>query len=516
MEWAFLAGGVLIGAAVAYFLARRRALEDQTAAKAEAERILAEARKQAEVARLEALTQSKQIVLEAKDEAERETKDLMAQHARAEERLHKREENLERKNELCDSREREIANREKAIQKTEEQAQARLRETERLADDQRRALEKVAGMSADEARQTLVKEFVEEAKRLAARDARSIEDAAREEAEQRAKRVIAIAVQRYAGEHVQERTVSTIHLPNDELKGRLIGREGRNIRAIEAATGCDLVVDDTPETVVVTGFDPVRREVARIAVERLIQDGRIHPTKIEELVAKAQADVDRQIREAAEQACSELGVTRVHPEIMKLLGQLKFRFSYAQNVLRHSVECGFVAGMLAAELRLNVRLAKRAALLHDIGKAVSHEQEGGHAMIGGAMAKKLGEDPIVVNAIAAHHDDEPPAHAIAHLVAAADAISSARPGARREMLESYMHRLEELERISQSFPGVERSFAIQAGREVRVFVEGAKIADLDAITLSRDIARKIEEELTYPGQIRVTVIRETRAVEYAR
>lgn len=516
MEWAFLAAGVLIGAAAAYFLARRRAAADETAAKAEAERILVDARKQAEVARLEALSHSKQIVLEAKEEAEREAKDLTAQHARAEERLHKREENLERKNELCDSREREIANREKAIQKTEERTQALLKDAERLADDQRRALEKVAGMSSDEARQILAKEFVEDAKRLAARDARSIEDAAREEAEQRAKRVISIAIQRYAGEHVQERTVSTIHLPNDELKGRLIGREGRNIRAIEAATGCDLVVDDTPETVVVTGFDPVRREVARIAVERLIQDGRIHPTKIEELVAKAQADVDRQIREAAEQACSELGVSRVHPEIMKLLGQLKFRYSYAQNVLRHSVECGFVAGMLAAELKLNVRLAKRAALFHDIGKAVSHEQEGGHAMIGGAIAKKHGEDPIVVNAIAAHHDDEPPDHAIAHLVAAADAISSARPGARREMLESYMHRLEELERISMSFPGVERSFAIQAGREVRVFVEGAKIADLDAITLSRDIARKIEEELTYPGQIRVTVIRETRAVEYAR
>jgi ribonucrease Y len=516
MVWAALAAGVVLGALVAYSLASRRAKTEEGAARAEGERILAEARKQGEVARLEALAQSKEIILKAKDEAEKEAKDLLTQHSRAEERLQKREENLERKNEHCDSREKEIAGREKGLQKIEERAKALQKESEQLVDQQRRALEKVAGMTPDEARQVLVQEFMEEAKQLAAREARAIEDAARDEAEQRAKRLISIAVQRYAGEHIQERTVSTIHLPNDELKGRLIGREGRNIRAIEAATGCDLVVDDTPETVVVTGFDPVRREIARLAVEKLIQDGRIHPTKIEELVGKAQVEIERQMKEAAEQACAELGVTRVHPEIMKLLGQLKFRYSYAQNVLRHSVECGFVAGMLASELKLNVRTARRAGLLHDIGKAVSHEQEGGHAMIGGAIAKKCGEDPVVVNAISAHHDDEPPAHAIAHLVAAADAISSARPGARREMLESYLHRLEDLERISCSFPGVERSFAIQAGREIRIFVEGSKVADLEAVSLSRDIARKIEEELTYPGQIKVTVIRETRAVEYAR
>lgn len=516
MEWVFLAVGVVVGAGIAWTLASKRARKDEAVAKADAERIIAEARKQGEVIQLEAVSQSKEIVLRATTDAEREAKELVARVTRTEERLQKREENLERKNELCDQRERDITNREKGITKNEERAKLLAKEAEAVVEEQKIALQKVAQMSPEEAKRRMMTEVLEEARELAARQARAIEEQAKEEAEQRAKRVIGIAVQRYAAEEVQDRTVSVVQLPNDELKGRLIGREGRNIRAIEAATGCDLIIDDTPETVVVSGFDPIRREIARLSVEKLVADGRIHPTKIEELVQKATTEVERSCREAAEQACAELGISRVHPEIMKLLGQLRYRYSYAQNVLRHSVECGFLAGMMAAELRLPVKVAKRAGLLHDIGKAVSHEQEGGHAMIGGAFAKRHGEDAIVVNAIASHHDDEPPEHAIAHLVAAADAMSSARPGARREMLESYMQRLEDLEKISNSFPGVERSFAIQAGREVRVFVEGAKISDLDTLHLSRQIARKVEEQLTYPGQIRVTVIRETRAVDYAR
>jgi ribonuclease Y len=300
------------------------------------------------------------------------------------------------------------------------------------------------------------------------------------------------------------------------MKGRIIGREGRNIRALEAATGIDLIVDDTPETVVISGFDPVRREVARLSLERLIQDGRIHPTRIEEIVAKAAKDVDKMIKEAGEQSILELGLARVHPEIVKMLGRLKYRYSYAQNVLRHSVECGFIAGMMAAELGLNQRKARRAGLLHDIGKAMSHEVEGSHAVIGAQFAKKYGEEPVVVNAIGSHHEDEPPTSVIAHLVAAADALSGARPGARREMLEQYVKRLEDLENICRSFAGVDKSYAIQAGREVRVLVESERIGDAEASILAKDIAQRIETELTYPGQIKVTVIRETRATATAK
>jgi ribonucrease Y len=305
-------------------------------------------------------------------------------------------------------------------------------------------------------------------------------------------------------------------LPNDELKGRIIGREGRNIRALEAATGIDLIVDDTPETVVISGFDPVRREVARLSLERLIQDGRIHPSRIEEIVSKARNDVNKAVKDAGEQAILELGLARVHPEIVKMLGRLKFRYSYAQNVLRHSVECGFIAGMMAAELGLNQRKARRAGLLHDLGKAMTHEIEGSHAVIGAQFAKKHKEEPLIVNAIASHHEDEPAGSVIAHLVAAADALSGARPGARREMLESYVKRLESLEGICKSFEGVSESYAIQAGREVRVLVQNETISDNDAVMLSKDIAARIESELTYPGQIQVTVIRETRAVATAK
>ncbi|MEZ4392300.1 MAG: ribonuclease Y [Polyangiales bacterium] len=418
------------------------------------------------------------------------------------------------------ARERAVAERERAAAQREAEAEALVKASSRALDEARaegeRVVERAAGLTAEDAKAQVLERVLDDARRSAAREAKQIEDLAREEAERRAKRVIGIAVQRYAGEYAGERAVTSVALPSDELKGRIIGREGRNIRAFQEVTGCDLVIDDTPETIVVSSFDPVRREMARITLERLVQDGRIHPTKIEELFSKAKDEVERTIRESGDAVIQELGVGRMHPDLVKTLGQLRYRYSYAQNILRHSAEVGHLCGLLAGEMGLNVRQARRAGLLHDIGKAATHEMEGGHAVIGAQFARKGGEDELVVNAIASHHDDEPPKSVLAHLTAAADAISGARPGARREMLESYVRRLEDLEKICAGFKGVERSFAIQAGREVRVLVEPGEIDDLGALALSREIARKIEDELAYPGQIRVTVVRETRAVDYAR
>lgn len=555
-----------LGAATTWLLVRKRTdqvraeIEALRAAKTELDIAVADARGALEAARAQAVAAQQAAELATRDatlrareevrseveaearrraeELQREARDkaaaLMAEVQKAqnelaarEERLARREAVLTQKDELMAQREMELARKEKALGERERRLQDREAEAARLVEERRRAveeareqqraaLERVAGMTAEEAKKQLMEEILEDAKLAAARQARQIEEIAREEAEKRAKRIVGIALQRFAGEYTSERTVTSVHLPNDELKGRIIGREGRNIRAFQEATGCDLVVDDTPETIVVSGFDPVKREVARIALEKLIQDGRIHPTKIEEVVAKAREEVDRTIREAADQAIMELGIGRLHPEILRLVGTLRYRYSYAQNVLRHSVEVGYLAGLLAGEMGLNVKLARRAGLLHDIGKAVTHEVEGGHAVVGAQYARKHGEDDTVVNAIASHHEDEPPRTIYAHLVMAADAISGARPGARREMLESYVKRLEDLERICSSFKGVEKSFAIQAGREVRVFVEPSEVDDMGALALSRDIARRIENELAYPGQIRVTVVRETRAVDYAR
>lgn len=418
------------------------------------------------------------------------------------------------------ARERAVGDRERAAAQREAEAEALVKARSQALDEAKaegeRVIERAAGLTAEDAKAQILERVLDDARRSSAREAKQIEDLAREEAERRAKRVIGIAVQRYAGEYAGERAVTSVALPSDELKGRIIGREGRNIRAFQEVTGCDLVIDDTPETIVVSSFDPVRREMARITLERLVQDGRIHPTKIEELFSKARDEVERTIREAGDAVIQELGVGRMHPDLVKTLGQLRYRYSYAQNILRHSAEVGHLCGLLAGEMGLNVRQARRAGLLHDIGKAATHEMEGGHAVIGAQFARKGGEDELVVNAIAAHHDDEPPKSVLAHLTAAADAISGARPGARREMLESYVRRLEDLEKICAGFKGVERSFAIQAGREVRVLVEPGEIDDLGALALSREIARKIEDELAYPGQIRVTVVRETRAVDYAR
>jgi len=387
---------------------------------------------------------------------------------------------------------------------------------EQLLVHQRQELERVANISSEEAKAMLIASMEAEAKHDGAKLIRKIENETREIAHRKSQEILALAVKRYAGDYVTEKTVSVVNLPNEEMKGRIIGREGRNIRAIEAATGIDIIIDDTPEAVILSGFNPVRREVAKIALERLIDDGRIHPARIEEIVEKVNQEIEASIKEAGEQATFDMGVHGIDPEVVKLIGRLKYRSSYAQNVLQHSREVGFICGVMASELGLDVKQAKRAGLLHDIGKSVDHEVEGPHALIGAELAKKYGESPEVVHAIMAHHEEVPPESSLAALVQAADTLSGARPGARQEMLESYVKRLEELEKVAMCFEGVTKSYAIQAGREIRIIVEGKIVDDDQSFVLCRDIAKKIEKELSYPGQIKVTVIRETRAVDYAR
>jgi ribonuclease Y len=382
--------------------------------------------------------------------------------------------------------------------------------------NQRKEIERLAGLSSEEAKALLIGSLEEEAKADAAKLMRRIESETREAAQRKAQEILGLAIKRYAGDYVAEKTVSVVSLPNEEMKGRIIGREGRNIRALEAATGIDVIIDDTPEAVILSGFNPVRRQVAKIALERLIDDGRIHPARIEEMVDKVNKEIEAGIKESGEQAAFDMGVHGMDPEIIKLVGRLKYRTSFAQNVFLHSIEVGFLCGVMASELGLNVKQAKRAGLLHDIGKAVDHEVEGPHALIGAELAKKYNEAPQVIHAIAAHHEEMPPESVLAVLVQAADMLSGARPGARQEMLESYVKRLEDLEKIATSFEGVTKSYAIQAGREIRIMVEGKIVGDDQSFVLCRDIAKRIEKELTYPGQIKVTVIRETRAVEYAR
>ncbi len=505
-----------VGYAIANTSRSKRTAIETTEAKRQADEALASAEKEAQTIIKEAQIAAREEKISVLANVEKESNQLKDDARRNEERFRQNKEVLEKKKDLLTTKEIELSKREAKLERVERELQGKERKVDERLEEARLTVERKAGMSRDEAKKELIEQITDEAKRASSIRIKQIEDETKEEADNRAKRIVGIAIQRYAGEHVQERAVSVIQLPSDDMKGRIIGREGRNIRALEAATGIDLVVDDTPETVVLSGFDPVRREVARLSLEKLIQDGRIHPTRIEEIVAKTQVEVEKSIKEAGEQAILELGLARVHPEIVKMLGRLKFRYSYAQNVLRHSVECGFIAGMMAAELGLNVRKARRAGLFHDLGKATSHEQEGSHALVGAQFARKHGEEPIIVNAIASHHEEETPTSVIAHLVAASDALSGARPGARREMLESYIKRLESLENICRSFSGVGKSYAIQAGREVRVLAEHDKVSDAEAVVLARDIAQRIENELTYPGQIRVTVIRETRAVATAK
>ena len=511
--------GIALGAGALWVvgrLRRQRLAELESGAQATAARILEEARKEGEAIRNEAQSQARHLLGQAKVEWEREVRDHRGELLALEKRVAQKEESIERKIEVFAQREAELAKREDGFRQKEGALEGRRAEYERLIDSVREKLEQTAGMTRDEAKKTLVEQMRDEARHDAARHIRQIESEAREEADRRAKKIVSIAIERLAGEFVAERTVSVVPLPSDDMKGRIIGREGRNIRAIEAATGVDLIIDDTPEVVVISCHNPIRRELARLTLERLVSDGRIHPGRIEEVVRKAEEELDNTIREAGQRAVLEVGVHGIHPELIKLIGMLKYRYSYAQNVLMHSIEAAFIAGAMAAELGLNEKQARRAALLHDIGKALTHEVEGSHAIIGGEIARKYGESAKIVNAIAAHHEEVRAETILAPLVDAADALSGARPGARREVLESYVKRLEDLERISNSFRGVEKSFAVQAGREIRIIVDPGTVPDDQAALLARDVARKIEQEMTYPGQIKVTVIRETRASDLAR
>jgi ribonuclease Y len=512
---AIVAGGIL-GAVIGFFVFKRIGRGEIESAKKYKERSINDAHRQAKTIKKEALVRAKDNFYQMKVEFEKETKDKREQLLTFEKRLYHKEETLDKKSEQCEKKETTVANRERNAVRIEEDLIKKQKDLEALLVEQQHELERLAGISSREAKELLMKSMESEAKYDATKLIRRIDGEAKETAKRKAQETLALAVKRYAGEYVTERTVSVVNLPNDEMKGRIIGREGRNIRAIEAATGVDLIIDDTPEAVVLSGFNPVRREVARISLERLMDDGRIHPARIEEIVNKVSKEIESNIKEAGEQATFDIGVHGIHPELVKLIGRLKYRSSYAQNVLQHSREVSFLCGVMAAELGLNVKRAKRAGLIHDIGKAVDHEVEGPHALIGADLAKKYGESHEVVHAIAAHHEEVPPGSTLAILVQAADTLSGARPGARQEMLESYVKRLEDLEKIAMSFKGVTKSYAIQAGREIRIMVEGESVDDDHAFVLSRDIARKIEKELTYPGQIKVTVIRETRAVEYAK
>ncbi len=508
--------GLLVGIGVLALGLRRNRTRELMQREDDARRVLEDARRTSETLVEQARLKAENIVLQARTEHEQQMQKERLELQAIEKRLLAREEAIDARVATLEGRSADLGKQEQVLLDRRQKIVVQEAETERLLREAREALENVAGLTREEAKRTLMDEVVAEARHEAGKRVRQVEEEAREEADRRAKKIVTIAIERLAGDFIAERSVSVVHLPSDDMKGRIIGREGRNIRAIEAATGVDLIIDDTPEAVIVSCHSPIRREIARIALERLISDGRIHPGRIEELVRKAEQEVDESVREAGQRAIFEVGVHGVHPELVKLLGMLKYRYSYAQNVLSHSTEAAFICGMMASELGINEKQARRAALLHDIGKALTHEIEGSHAIIGADLARKYGESAKIVNAIAAHHEEVKAETILAPLVDAADALSGARPGARREVLESYVRRLEDLERISNSFRGVEKSFAVQAGREIRILVEPGQISDEQAAALARDVARKIESEVTYPGQIKVTVIRELRASEYAR
>ncbi|MCP4622803.1 MAG: ribonuclease Y [bacterium] len=508
-------GCFFAGLLIAYWFNSRIASQKVKAAEVEAARFAEESQKKAETLIKEADLEVKDKLFRLKTEFDSETKETRAELKKREARLMKKEENIDRKNDKFERRDRELGRKEKYLTKREGKLERKELEYNVLLEEQKIQLEKISGLTAEQAKELLIRAMENEARYEGAKLVKRIENETREQADKKSKKILATAIQRYAGDFVADRTVSVVQLPSDEMKGRIIGREGRNIRALEAATGIDLIIDDTPEAVILSGFNPVRREVARLSLMRLISDGRIHPARIEDVVKKVEQEVDTVIKEAGEQAAFDLGVHGIHTELIKFIGRLKFRTSYAQNVLQHSVEVGFLTGIMASELGLNVKMARRVGLLHDIGKAVDHEVEGPHAVIGSRLTKKFGESPKVVHAVSAHHEDVTPNSVYALLVQAADGLSGARPGARKELLENYIKRLEDLENIANSFKGVSTTYAIQAGRELRVIVESKKISDEEAIMLSRDVVKKIEESLTFPGQIKVTVIRETRAVEYA-
>ena len=481
-----------------------------------AKKILEEAEKEAQIKKKEATLEARDEWFKAKVNFEKELQAKKSEFSRLEKRLADRETHLDRKVDILAKKEREIQNRDKVLFAREKAVRHRNDELERLISDQNKQLEKIAQMTSEEAKKLLMENLESRARQEAAQLIKEIKEQAEQTAEKEAKNIIISAVQRCAADHTVESTVSVLNLPNEEMKGRIIGREGRNIRSFETATGIDVIVDDTPEAVILSGYDPIRREVARMALEKLIQDGRIHPARIEEVVSKAEKEMEVIIRETGEQASFDVGIHGIHPELIKLLGKLQFRTSYGQNVLQHSKEVAFLTGLMAAELGLDPNLAKRAGLLHDVGKAVDRETEGTHTQIGYNVAQKFGENPLVLNAIASHHEDVISESAYSVLVQAADAISGARPGARRETLEGYIKRLDKLEELADSFKGVAKSYAIQAGREIRVIVEHERISDKEATEMASEMAKKIEAELEYPGQIRVTVIRETRAIDYAK
>ncbi len=510
--WIAIGGGIvalIIGVTVGY--AYRRNIAEAKTGKAEeaVNKMLEEAQKRAEDIKKERMLEAKEEAFKIKSESDRELRERRNEMQRTERRVLQKEESLEKKQENLELREQNLNRKEQEIEVI-------AAETSGLHERQLKELEMISGLSMEAAKEMLLADVERDAKHEAALLLRDIEAKTKEEADKRARNIVSLAIQRCAADHVAETTVSVVPLPNDEMKGRIIGREGRNIRALETATGVDLIIDDTPEAVILSGFDPVRREVARISLEKLILDGRIHPARIEEMVEKARKEVDNQIREAGEQAMLDVDVHGLHHELIRLLGRLKYRTSYGQNVLKHSIEVAHLAGIMAAELGANVPLAKRAGLLHDIGKAIDHEVEGPHVQIGADAAKKYRENNQVIHAIMAHHNDVEPQTVEAVLVQAADAISAARPGARRETLESYIKRLEKLEEIANSFEGVDTSYAIQAGREVRIVVKPECVNDSDTIVMAKEIAKKIEAELEYPGQIKVNVIRETRTIDYAK
>ncbi len=479
-------------------------------------KILEDAKKEADVIIREASIQAKDNALQARNELEQEIKARRLELQNTEKRLAQKEANLDRKTEIIEKREEELAKKERDVSNRQSTFDKKVREYEGLLVKERERLEKISGLTSEEAKKILMQTMEEAARFESLKISKRIEEEAREQAEKKAKEIVLLAMQRYAGDYVAEDTVSVVPLPGEEMKGRIIGREGRNIRALEAATGVDIIIDDTPEAVILSCFNPIRREVARISIEKLISDGRIHPARIEEIVSKVAEEMEQKIKDAGEQAIFDLGIHNLHPELVKLVGKLKFRSSYAQNVYQHSLEVAFICGIVASELKVNVKDAKRAGLLHDIGKAVDHEIEGSHAMIGADLAKKYGENEDIVHAILAHHEDVEVTGLLDVVVQSADALSGARPGARREMLETYIKRLGDLEQIANSFDGVEKSYAIQAGREIRIVVNSEKVNDETIYMLSKDIAKKIESDLSYPGQIKIVVIRETRAVEYAK
>jgi ribonuclease Y len=504
----------VLGASGYYFFSSVMEKKNLEVKKTEAQIIIDMAKKEAGKIKVEGELQVKETIEKTKAEIERDARERQKEFSKAEKRLQGREENLDRKYESVEKREMEISRKEREISTKEKSVTEKEKELESIITDAKRKIEEIAGMSQEAAKRELVNIVENEARHEATKKLKQIEDELHEKAEVRSKDIISLAIQKYAGQYTSEKTISIVNLPNDDMKGRIIGREGRNIRSIEARTGVDIIIDDTPETVVISSLNPIRREVARITLERLIADGRIHPTRIEEVAAEVENEIEKQIQKSGEEAVFDIGAHGMHPELVKLVGKLKYRTSFSQNILSHSLEVAFICGVIAGELGLNVKLARRAALLHDVGKALDHEIEGSHVEIGEEMVRKYGEPREVVEAVAKCHDPQPQS-IWAILVQASDAISAARPGARREMYETYVKRIEDIERIASTFRGVEKCYAIQAGREVRVIVESTKVNDEEAVLLSNEIAKKIEREVAYPGQIKVTVVREVRATAYA-